>query len=1132
MTRPGPRRAPRSKLALMLFAGTLAAHVPTALASVVLGPWVPAGGQAGAAFGSSVAPAGDVNGDGYSDVIVGAPLYDNGQADEGRAYLFLGSANGPAASPAWTWEPNQANAHAGAVVAPAGDVNRDGYADLLVCAPLWDQPGHVDAGAVFVFYGSASGPGVSPNVTLVDDVTGAQFGASAATAGDVNGDQFADVIVGAPGFANGQANEGAIYVFHGSALGLASAPAYAREGDEINARAGAAVSTAGDVNSDSFSDILVGMPGSSPGGHPDAGVAYLLKGSAAGIVATPFVTVAGVVDSMEAGGGVSLAGDMNADGYADIMIGYPGDQSVGIHRGAVAFFKGQSSGIDPTPILQLSGRGDYSRVGTAIATGGDLDGDGYADVLVGNPLEPNVAGAGGVTLYFGTWNGVTGITPLVGMLDGEHLGASVATAGDFNGDGLAEVLAGCPDYGIGGLAKEGRVVSYIVGVPLPTLIVNAPLIASQPATYFGNSLAILPHCDISFLPAFLIGEPSYPDPVPNSGRVLLYHGTMNAIQTPQAHTYTPTVDGELFGAVVADAGDVDRDGYTDFVTTSPGYTSGGLTERGRAQLYLGTGSGLSPGASPWVAEGEQAGEQFGSALGSRGDVNGDGYADLLVGANRWSDGAVNQAGKVWLYLGGPSGFSASSWSAQGTHADEYFGYAIALSDLDGDGYSDAAISSQPSDQRVLAAGVRVYFGGPTGLSTQLAYTIMLTPPVNSFGVTLAGVGDYDGDSVGDLLVGASEAYGNGAVFLYRGSPARSTPTSPYHTYVGTAGMSSVGYALAGGGDLNGDGLGDFVVGAPNTTTPEQSEGALLVFLGRSTNAPFVPDTTYQSNLADQILGSAIAPLGDVNADGFADIVAGAPSGAGGTGRVYIYFGGAQGAFQPFYTNEPRSSPGSYCYSPARLDSSTQASWVRFIRSAAGRDRVYDEFELQLQNQPFLGIPNRFNFNGLYYDTGPASPPLGSWSVSGNWLPGLWPGTTYHWRGRSKSRSPYFPRGRWITPQARPMGEHDFRTGGATVGVASSPSSGVAQLGRIAPNPSVGTTTIGFVLSERAAVRLDVYDTRGRHIRALGRGGFDAGSGALAWDGTDDAGRHVSPGLYFVEFRAGSVIDRSRIVRLK
>ena len=135
----------------------------------------------------------------------------------------------------------------------------------------------------------------------------------------------------------------------------------------------------------------------------------------------------------------------------------------------------------------------------------------------------------------------------------------------------------------------------------------------------------------------------------------------------------------------------------------------------------------------------------------------------------------SQTGKAWLYLGGPSGLGAASWSAQGSGPNEYFGYAIAMSDLDGDGYSDVAISSEPSTFGANP-GVRVYFGGPGGLSAQPGYTIVPSPPIAGFGGALAGVGDFDGDGVGDLVVGASEEGATGGIHLYLGSPGRALPS--------------------------------------------------------------------------------------------------------------------------------------------------------------------------------------------------------------------------------------------------------------------------------------------------------------------------------------------------------------------
>src|SRR5439155_4465222 len=169
--------------------------------------WTAESDQASADFGASVATAGDVNGDGYADVIVGAHLYDNGQSNEGRAFVFLGSASGLASTPAWTAESNQANADFGVSVATAGDVNGDGYSDVIVGAPLYDN-GQTDEGRAFLYLGSASGLSASPAWTAESDQAGAQFAASVASAGDVNGDGFDDVLVGAPLFDNGQTDEG------------------------------------------------------------------------------------------------------------------------------------------------------------------------------------------------------------------------------------------------------------------------------------------------------------------------------------------------------------------------------------------------------------------------------------------------------------------------------------------------------------------------------------------------------------------------------------------------------------------------------------------------------------------------------------------------------------------------------------------------------------------------------------------------------------------------------------------------------------------------------------------------------------------------------------------------------------
>ncbi len=245
--------------------------------------WTAESNQVNAQFGFSVASAGDVNGDGFSDVIVGAYLFDNGETDEGRAYVYHGSASGLSTTPNWTAESNQANAVFGWSVASAGDVNGDGFSDVIVGARLFDN-GETDEGRAFVYHGSAAGLGTTPNWTAESNQVNAQFGVSVASAGDVNGDGFSDVIVGAPLFDNPQTNEGRAFVYHGSASGLSTTPNWTAESNQVGAQFGRSVASAGDVNGDGFSDVIVGAH-FFENGESGEGLAFVYHGSG-----TSFVT--------------------------------------------------------------------------------------------------------------------------------------------------------------------------------------------------------------------------------------------------------------------------------------------------------------------------------------------------------------------------------------------------------------------------------------------------------------------------------------------------------------------------------------------------------------------------------------------------------------------------------------------------------------------------------------------------------------------------------------------------------------------------------------------------------------------------------------------------------------------------
>jgi hypothetical protein len=142
-----------------------------------------------------VRAAGDVNGDGYSDVIVGADNFSNAEDTEGRAFVFHGSKSGLSRSPAWRAEPDQADAFFGGDVAAAGDVNGDGYADVLVGASSLDVGGQERAGRAYLYLGSPTGLPDTPSWTADGEEPSANFGSSVSTAGDVNGDGFDDWLV-------------------------------------------------------------------------------------------------------------------------------------------------------------------------------------------------------------------------------------------------------------------------------------------------------------------------------------------------------------------------------------------------------------------------------------------------------------------------------------------------------------------------------------------------------------------------------------------------------------------------------------------------------------------------------------------------------------------------------------------------------------------------------------------------------------------------------------------------------------------------------------------------------------------------------------------------------------------------
>jgi hypothetical protein len=247
-----------------------------------------------------------VDGDGFDDVIVGARSFDNGQTDEGRAFLYLGSAGGPSLTPDWTAGSNQDSASFGTSVSGAGDVNGDGFGDVIVGASGFTNDQSVE-GRAFLYLGAAGGPSLAQDWTAESNQTYAVLGKSVSGPGDVNGDGFDDVVVGAYRIDNVELDEGRASLYLGSAGGLSFAQDWTAEGDQASAGFGISVSGAGDVDGDGFDDVIVGASAFT-NGQSREGRAFLYLGQ-------PDCNGNGVADADDIANGTSQ--DCNANGIPD-----------------------------------------------------------------------------------------------------------------------------------------------------------------------------------------------------------------------------------------------------------------------------------------------------------------------------------------------------------------------------------------------------------------------------------------------------------------------------------------------------------------------------------------------------------------------------------------------------------------------------------------------------------------------------------------------------------------------------------------------------------------------------------------------------------------------------------------------
>lgn len=462
--------------------------------------------------GRSLSNAGDVNGDGLDDIIVGAHRSDLGGDEAGASYIIFGQEGGnpvelsaleSSGSNGFVIIADTIGQNAALSVSRAGDINGDGFSDLIIGAPV-SSPNGKWSGASYIIYGVNDTETIYLSEIEKEDNTsgfiikglseGDFFGHTVSDAGDVNGDGLDDIIIGAPSADPNGINSGTTYVVYGrqnlddiklgSSIDLtqivAGTGGFSLNGPTNGVQSGYAVSGAGDVNGDGFDDVIIGSPFADTNGS-DSGNVFIIFGSAENTpvelseliidgesTAENGFVIHGIAAGDMSGFSVSGAGDVNGDGLDDIVMGAPGEATKGEMSGSsfVVFGKTDTEAVELSAIQAraseipagfiINGANISDSAGqSSVSNAGDVNGDGLDDLIIGAiGGDPNGTGSGVTYVVFGkqsdqsvelsmVQNGIGGFS-INGAQKNDNSGWSVSGAGDLNGDSFADILVGVP----------------------------------------------------------------------------------------------------------------------------------------------------------------------------------------------------------------------------------------------------------------------------------------------------------------------------------------------------------------------------------------------------------------------------------------------------------------------------------------------------------------------------------------------------------------------------------------------------------------------------------------------------------------------------------------------------------------